>query len=189
MAMPTRAARRFTYADYLTWDDDVRYELIDGVPVTMAGTSDGHQFAHQEIQGQLYNYLRGKQCRLFSHNYDVRLNYDSLDNIVVQPDILVVCDLSKLDDKSCKGAPDLVIEILSPSTSRRDKTIKHSLYEEAAVREYWIVDPKSRTVEVYILQNGVYGSSIKYSEADTIAVHVLEGCTIELCDVFVKLQT
>ena len=107
--------RGFTYKDYARWDDDIRYELIDGVPYAMASPSRLHQKISGRIFRQLANFLRGKSCEVYAAPLDVRLNPHTFDNIVVQPDILVVCDESKYDDKSIKGAPDFIIEILSPT--------------------------------------------------------------------------
>jgi len=178
--------KRYTYDDYCEWADDKRWELIDGVPYAMSAPS----LAHQEISGnlfnQLYNFLKGKQCKVFAAPVDVRLNVDFGDDTVVQPDILVVCDKSKLDDgKSVLGAPDLVIEISSPSTSLRDRVLKLNRYLQAGVREYWIVDPEDQSVSVHLLKNNEYVINACGGD-ESIPVHVLEGCVIELPDVFAK---
>ena len=103
---------------------------------------------------------------------------------MVEPDISVVCDSDKLDEIGCKGAPDLIIEILSPSTQRHDRVTKFNLYQEAGVREYWIVDPMSRTVQVYVLENGLFRVVESYSAEDEAEVRVLSGCIVSLRDVF-----
>jgi len=178
--------RRFNYADYITWDDKERYELIDGIVYAMASPSQAHQEVSREISGQLWQFLRGKPCKLFTAPFDVRLNAESLDDKVVQPDLLVVCDKSKLDGKSVVGAPDMIIEILSSSNAgnkRHDKVTKFRLYQKAGVREYWIIDPESYTADVYILENGKYIANL-YNDEDIVPVHVLEGCEINLADVF-----
>jgi len=104
---------RYTYSDYLQWNDDVRRELIDGIPYLMAGPNR----RHQELSGNLYmqfrEFLKGKPCKVYFAPFDVRLNADTLDDIVVQPDLIIICDQSKLDDASCRGVPDMVVEILS----------------------------------------------------------------------------
>jgi Uma2 family endonuclease len=183
MSLPERKSQGFTYADYCTWDDSERWELIDGEAYAMAGAATAHQLISGELFVQLKSFLRGKPCNVFHPPFDVRLNADTYDDTVVQPDLLVVCDKSKLDDKGCNGAPDLVIEILSPSSSAHDKVLKFDTYLRAGVREYWIVDPDGRTVQVHILKNGRYYTT-SYVETDTVPVHVLAGCTISLPDVF-----
>ena len=173
---------RYTYADLLRWDDDHRYELIDGELYRMTSPT----LAHQEILGELFlqfaAFLKGKPCKVLVAPFDVRLNAEGKDDTVLQPDILVVCDTTKFDVRSCVGAPDLVVEILSPSTSGRDQLLKFHKYLQAGVREYWIVDPDSKTVAVYILENGKYVCNA-YGSEDTIPVHVLEGCHIVMRDV------
>jgi Uma2 family endonuclease len=104
----------------------------------------------------------------------------------VQPDISVVCDRSKLDDHGCVGAPDLVIEILSSSTSRYDRVLKFNAYLRAGVREYWIVDPEDKSVSAHILDNGRYLTSV-YGDTGHLSVHVLPGCEINLNDIFAEL--
>ena len=178
-----RKERRYTYADYLEWDDGNRYELIDGEAYLMASPTYIHQRISMNLAGELFSFLKGKPCRVLSAPFDVRLNSDKADDIVVQPDILVVCDKDKLSDKYCAGAPDFVIEILSPSTLGKDRVTKFNAYLNAGVREYWIVDPESKTASVYILENGRYIAHA-YDETSSIPVTVLEGCAINLADIF-----
>jgi len=184
MGALNRDFQRYNYSDYSTWSDGKRRELIDGAVFMM---SPGPSWLHQELSvnlsGQLYNYLKGKPCRVLTAPLDVRLNADATDDTVVQPDIIVVCDRSKLSETGCIGAPDMVIEILSPSTSRLDRTLKFNKYLQAGVREYWIVDPDTKSVSVYILKDGEYMTRV-YTDADTAPVHVLEGCTINLKELF-----
>ena len=176
--------KRYTYADYVKWTGDIRYELIDGVAYAMASPSRIHQKVSKKLVVQFDNFLRGKACEVYYAPFDVRLNADSFDDIIVQPDVFVVCNESKHDGKSVKGAPDLIIEILSPFNTNHDKVRKFRQYQKAGVKEYWIVDPMRRTVEVYILKNGKYGVGRIYREEDIISVHVLPGCEINLADVF-----
>jgi Uma2 family endonuclease len=179
--------KRYTYADYMTWDDDTRCELIDGVPYMMSAPSTEHQSILGELFRQLGNFLRGKSCRPFISPIDVRLNIEKGDNTVFQPDILVVCDHSKIDDKSINGAPDFIIEILSPSTASYDCIVKLNKYMEAGVREYWVVDPENKAVQVFLLKDGVRVADIAYDADDeTAPVSILDGCTINLKDVFAK---
>ena len=180
-----REEKLYTYADYCAWDDDARYELIDGIAYAMApGPSLGHQSIIGKIHLQIGQFLRGKPCKVFLSPFDVRLNGDGDDDdTVVQPDIVVVCDSSKLDKKGCNGAPDLAVEVLSPSSTKHDRVLKFHAYQRAGVREYWIVDPDSKTVSVHILEDGRYVSSA-YADTDTAPVHVLDGCTINLTEVF-----
>lgn len=181
----------YTYADYLTWDEDERIEIIDGKPVMMAPPLRKHQKVSGEIFAQLHNYLKGKQCEVYAAPFAVRLfetNEDTPDNIktIVEPDISIICDKNKLDDRGCKGAPDMVIEILSPSTAKYDCLIKLDKYQKAGVREYWIVDIEEKSVWVYLLDNGVYRTPSVYTAPATIKVSILEDCAIDLAEVFAE---
>ena len=176
--------RRYTYADYALWKSDVRYELIDGAAYAMAAPSSVHQKVSKKIFRQLDNFLTGKPCEVYYAPFAVRLNADDFDDTVVEPDLLVVCDESKIDIRGVKGAPDLIIEIISPFSARHDTDIKFRRYQKAGVREYWIADPARRTVEVYILENGAYGVGRVYRSGDIIVVHVLKGCEINVAEIF-----
>ena len=179
--------KRFTYKDYAGWDDDIRYELIEGVPYAMAAPSQIHQEISRELLRQFANFLRGKPCKVFAAPFAVRLNFDSYDDVVVEPDILVVCDKSKLDGKSVNGAPDLIIEILSPFNIGHDTIRKFRQYQKAGVKEYWIVNPIRKIVELHILKNGKY-SGVIYRDDDIIPVHTLEGCEINLAEIFYGIE-
>ncbi|WP_022948902.1 Uma2 family endonuclease [Methylohalobius crimeensis] len=151
-----------TYGEYLTWPEDVRYELIDGRAYLMAPAPTlDHQDITGEIYRQLANQLEGKPCRPFIAPVDVRLpkqdEADDAIDTVVQPDVLVVCDETKLDRRGVRGAPDLVVEVLSPATAFHDHQRKRAIYERTGVREYWLVDPIERLITVYHLVNGRYG--------------------------------
>jgi len=174
---------RYTYADYVQWDDDKRRELIDGVPYLMAAPNRRHQEVLTNLFGQFFNFLKGKHCKVYVAAFDVRLNADTLDDIVVQPDIIIICDHSILTDACCKGVPDMVVEILSPSTASYDKTLKFNTYLKAGIREYWIIDPKEKFLAVHILKDGNYITHA-YSSEETVPVHVLDGCIINLPEVF-----
>ena len=180
-----RNDRHYTYADYMTWGEDVRCEIIDGVVYDMApGPSAGHQTISGEIYSQIKNSLKGTPCKVFFAPFDVRLGgLGDEDDTVVQPDLVVVSDKSKIDEKGCNGAPDIIVEVLSPSTSSRDKFLKFQLYLRAGVREYWVVDPVDKIVSAYVLRDGEYIASA-YGENDTAPVRTLSGCSIILADVF-----
>jgi len=177
----------YTYEDYYSWEDDERWELIDGKPYLMSAPSANHQRALIELVRQFANFLKGKKCRVFAAPFDVRLNHDTLDDTVVQPDVLVVCDKEKTaDGKALKGAPDLAIEILSPSNPKHDTLVKYKKYMESGVREYWTLDPQSKTVNVNILVDGKYITH-RHNEKDKVPVHVLGGFIIDLEEVFLEM--
>jgi Uma2 family endonuclease len=178
-----RKTEYYTYADWLSWDEDVRAEIVDGQLFMMAPPTQKHQEISGEIYRQIANFLKGKPCKVFPAPFGVRLN--KKEDTALEPDIVVVCDKSKLDGKVCNGAPDMVIEITSPSTERTDRIVKYNKYQQAGVREYWIVDTEKNVVDVYILENGKYFRTA-YEHMDTVPVHVLEGCKIDLRDVFAE---
>ncbi|MDR3115043.1 MAG: Uma2 family endonuclease [Treponema sp.] len=181
--------RRYTYADYKAWElkEGERCELIDGVAYAMAAPNDLHQGISGEIFRQIANYLRGKSCKVRPAPYDVRLFYaeDESDGTVVQPDISVICDEKKRGPEGCRGAPDLVVEILSPSNTADEYVRKCNLYIKAGVREYWILEPKSKTVQTFVLQNGAYTGRV-YDSGMALPSAVLEGLSITLQDVFAE---
>lgn len=193
------STERWTYKDYLTWPDDERWELIDGVAYPWNGIhamSPGPELSHQsvsfEIARQIGNYLKGKKCRAFTAPFDVRLaeNINQSDNYVdtvVQPDIIVVCDSEKLDRRGCNGAPDLVIEISSPSTGGKDLTVKYDLYEQHGVKEYWIIYPAEHTLLVYKLdENGKYSAPDRYAGDNMVPLPLLGDLVIDLGEVFAE---
>jgi len=174
----------YTYAHYAGWDTDIRYELIDGKAYAMSAPTLTHQDILLELGTQFKVFLEGKKCKVIIAAFDVCLNgKGDEDKDVVQPDVIIVCDESILDDKRCNGTPDMAIEILSPSTSRHDRIVKLNLYLKAGVREYWIVDPEDRSVAVHILENGKYIINA-YEQDENINVSILDGCTIPLTKVF-----
>lgn len=189
MALPAEKAR-YTFADVLAWPDDERAELINGEVFMMApAPSRGHQGISVELTRQFANYLEGKKCKAYHAPFDVRLfekDGDTPEDVdtVVEPDLVVICDPSKLDDRGCKGAPDMVVEILSPSTQRHDRLVKLGLYQRAGVREYWIVSPEEQTVQVFLYKDGSLLPHEVYSREDVAKVNVLDGCFIELSKVF-----
>ena len=187
--MPLPQENRYTLADALAWDEQDRIELVYGDPVMMAPPTRAHQKAVMELSAQLHAYLKGKKCEVYPAPFAVRLFEQDGDrpedvDTMVEPDITVVCDPSKLDDTGCKGAPDLVMEILSPSTTRHDRFTKFNLYQRAGVREYWIVDPADKSVQAFVLEDGRYTAKDFGAAGDTVWVNVLDDCTIDLSQVF-----
>ncbi|MDR2483532.1 MAG: Uma2 family endonuclease [Treponema sp.] len=178
---------RFTYADYKAWElnPGERYELIDGAAYAMAAPNTGHQIIAMTLYGEFYNFLKGKPCRPIPAPFDVRLFYqeDESDDTVVQPDLTVLCDPGKLGDEGCRGAPDLVMEILSPSNTAIEMERKLNLYQEAGVREYWVVDPLNRRVCVYLLKDDRYVPRT-FRAADRAQSAILPGLELPLADVF-----
>ena len=150
MAIPNEK-EKYSYADYLTWDEGERFELIDGEVFNMApAPSRRHQQVLRELSTAFTVFLREKECEVLFAPFDVRLlvenKQEDVINNVVQPDLSIVCDKEKLDDKGCNGAPDMIIEILSPSSVKLDRWKKFQLYEKAEVKEYWLVDPINESV-------------------------------------------
>ena len=181
------AIEYYTYADFLEWDESVRGELVDGEFVMMAPPMRSHQGVSMELSYQISSYLTGKPCKVYAAPFAVRLfpQADNSDDTVLEPDIVVVCDPAKLDDKGCNGPPDFVAEIISPSTAKYDRITKFRKYQIAGVREYWIVDPDAKTVQVCILENGRYVICM-YDETETVPLAVLPGCVIDLAAVFAE---
>jgi Uma2 family endonuclease len=138
-----------------------------------------------ELAGQFRDFLKGKPGKVYPAPFGVRLfpRDDKNDDTFLEPDIVVVCDTSKLDDKGCNGAPDLVVEILSPTTARHDRVVKFRKYLEAGVQEYWIVNPEEKTVQVHILDKDRYVTKT-YDETDEVPVTILPDCTIALAPIF-----
>jgi len=188
MAIPAEK-KRYTFADVLAWDENDRIEIINGEAFMMAPPSRAHQKISGEIFRQIANYLEGKKCEVYHAPFGVRLfeedgDYPEDVDTMVEPDISVVCDPDKLDDSGCKGAPDLIMEILSRSTQRHDRLTKFNLYQRAGVREYWIVDPDSKSVQIFALEKGYYIAKDFGGSSDKMEVDVLDDCVIGLSTVF-----
>ena len=180
----------YTFADVLAWNEGEHVEIINGEAFMMVPPPRQHQEVSGELFRQLANFLEGKRCRAYHAPFGVRLfeqDGDSPENVdtVVEPDLSVICDRSKLDQHGCKGAPDMIVEVLSPSTQRHDQLVKLNLYQRAGVREYWIVDPENRTVRVMLrADDGALWPYEVYRREDVAKVNVLDGCFIELSKVF-----
>ncbi len=186
--------RPYSYSDYLSWDEGERWELIDGFPYAM---SPAPSRKHQQIAGALYynvkSFLSGKRCQAYFAPFDVRLatpgTADKDILTVVQPDLVVVCDHSKLDERGCLGAPDLVIEILSPSSAKMDMVTKLQLYEKYAVREYWLVHPTDETIMVYRLnEDGRYGRYDLLAREDILTSDILPDFEMALATLFDEVR-
>lgn len=192
MGLALKDTQFYCYGDYLTWPDDTRYELIDGQAYAMSPAPD---LAHQEVAGEIYLQarlaLKNKPCRAFIAPVDVRLpkrdEADDLIDTVVQPDVLVVCDSSKLGRRGVRGAPDWVVEVLSPATAGHDQIRKRTLYERCGVKEYWLVHPVDRLLTVYILINAEYGKPELYELTGETQVNVLPDIVIQWDDLMTRL--
>jgi len=173
--------RRYTYADYLEWEGPERYQLFNGEVYQMASPSVEHQTILMGLSIQFGNWLKGKPCKVFASPLDVRLfpKKDKSDKTVVQPDLLVVCDKTKIAKGSINGAPDLVIEIVSPSNTHSELFLKFQYYMKAGVKEYWVIDPERKNVQVHIYENGRYITSL-YEDNARIPVIVLAGLEVDI---------
>lgn len=188
MGLPLRKSDElFTYADYLTWPEDESRELIEGIPFDMSpAPSPIHQEISMNLSYEILRHLKKKKgtCKVYAAPFDVRLpekgQTDENTISVVQPDISIICDPKKIDDKGCKGAPDFIIEIVSPGTAKKDMKYKLQLYEKHGVPEYWIVLPAEQTVQVYKLnENKIYSRAEIYFKDDTIPLK-LKGNVFEI---------
>jgi len=186
----------YTYADYLEWDEETRAEIIYGSVYMMSPPLTIHQRIAGRLYAKLFSYLEGKTCEAFIAPFGVRLFplEDKSDDTVVEPDIVVVCDPSKIDERGCNGAPDLVIEIVSPSNSSKEKFLKFKLYLEAKVPEYWVVYPEEKGIEVHIYDKGRYFTRTyavnrpedkEYEQPpEIVPVTVLPGLEIDTKEIF-----
>jgi Uma2 family endonuclease len=180
----------YSYANYLKWTFDERLELIKGKIFKMSpAPSRIHQKISQEISGMLFGFLKERTCEVYTAPFDIRLprksNADKDIITVVQPDICVICDPSRLDDRGCIGAPDIVVEILSPGNSKKELRSKYEVYEESGVKEYWIVWPEHKTFVKYALDDkGKYQPSRVMTLGDEVTTPVLPGFVLKLDEVF-----
>ncbi len=182
--------KEYTYSDYLMWQFTERVELIKGFIKKMSpAPSRIHQTIAINITVKLSQYLENKSCSLFFAPFDVRLpvKNSKSNTTVVQPDLCIICDEQKLDDKGCNGAPDLIVEILSPNNSKYDVDTKFRLYEESGVKEYWMVEPIEKIVLVYTLQNEKYIGLKPFTIGEVIESPLFPDMKIEVLDVFNKI--
>jgi Uma2 family endonuclease len=183
-------SKTYSYADYLKWEFQDRLELIKGKIYNMSpAPATRHQQISSKIFARIWNYLDGHDCQVFAAPFDVRLPVRSQKNTdvrtVVQPDICVICDSNKIDTKGCLGAPDLIIEILSPGNSKKEMKDKYEVYEESSVKEYWLVDIANECVFVYVLdKTGKYIGLKPFVTEDIIESSTLIGFRISTQDIF-----
>ena len=187
--------KKYNYSDYLLWKLKERVELLKGRLLPLVTPSAVHQTVSSNLHIELGVFLKGKKCRLFAAPFDVRLPLpqhrikgEKIDT-VIQPDLCIICDTSKLDKQGCIGAPDLIVEILSPGNSRREMKDKFELYEEAGVLEYWVIDPVHRTVFVYTFDKKTqkYVNQLpNLTDTDILTSQIFEGMAINLEEIFPK---
>jgi len=183
-------SKKYTYADYLTWKFNERVELLKGYIFKM---SPAPSLKHQDITGDIFvalkNFMKGKECKVFIAPFDVRLpissNKKNQIDTVVQPDICVVCDLKKLDKQGCNGAPDLVVEVLSPGNTKSEMKDKFKIYQDSGVLEYWLVEPEQGFVVIYNLdKKGKYIGSQPFIKEDKISSKVISDFELDLSEIF-----
>lgn len=184
--------KKYNFSDYLNWPDEERWELIDGVAYMLSAPTWQHQAISGEIFTQFNIYFKNNPCRVFSSPFDLRIpefnEKDEETTTVVQPDILVVCEKERLKGSGYYGVPSLIIEITSPSTAKIDKILKFNKYEKAGVKEYWIVEPDVKIVNVFTLgENNRYGRPELYTEEDKVTVTIFSELVIDLNSVFAEV--
>ncbi len=183
--------KTYTYSDYLLWQFSERVELIKGFILKMSpAPSSNHQSVSYNLIGCFYENFKKKPCRVFEAPFDVKLPIKSAkkETTVVQPDLCVICDESKIDDNCCVGVPDLMVEIISPNNRKHDVETKFNLYLEAGVKEYWLVEPQNRTIFIYSLKNDEYIGSKPFIEGMKIQSQLFPELNIEVDDVFYKVK-
>jgi Uma2 family endonuclease len=184
-------SKRYSYADYLSWQFAERIELLKGYVRQMSAPNTKHQRVSMGLENKFYNYFIEHTCEVFHAPFDVRL-YNRKKSLlqekevftVVQPDICIVCDAAKIDTKGCNGSPELIIEILSPSNSATDIKDKYELYAEAGVTEYWIVYPEEEHIQQYVLENEVYKIHNVVTKTEKITPYLFPDLSIDLEKVF-----
>jgi Uma2 family endonuclease len=183
--------KNYTYSDYLLWQFSDRVELIKGFILKMSpAPNTNHQKISQNLNGYFYNFFQNKNCQVFVAPFDVRLPIKSAkkETTVVQPDLSIICDDNKLDDRGCNGSPDLIIEIISPNNSKHDIHTKFNLYQEAGVLEYWLVEPTEKIILIYTLQNGVYIGLKPLVEGEIVKSLLFPEIKISVKDIFYRVK-
>ena len=182
--------KQYSYADYLTWQFQERLELIQGYVFPMLAPARRHQQILWNLNGRFWEHFKNNSCRVYFAPFDVRLpRKPTPDNAkvetVLQPDLCVICDLTKLDDKGCNGAPDLVVEILSPGNTRKEMKQKFDVYQESGVKEYWLIQPDDRNVFQYVLNpEGIYIGLHPLTDEDELISRTFPDLVIDLAGVF-----
>ncbi|MFC3414576.1 Uma2 family endonuclease [Algoriphagus hitonicola] len=185
---------RYSYADYLTWQFKEVVELIKGRRFKKAAAAPKriHQQVSLKLSTKFYNYLEGQKCQVYDAPFDVRFPIKSREDDkihdVVQPDICVICDPEKLDERGCIGAPDLIVEILSPGNSKTELKHKFSLYESQGVREYWVIHPENQDLLIYTLEHGKYIPSRLLTTGDLVESAVIKGFALDLEEFFSDIE-
>ncbi len=184
---------KYSYADYLTWQMDEMVEIIKGRLFKMTpAPSRIHQKVAAKLFYRLYGFLEGKPCEVYIAPFDVRLPVTTTNNedvyTVVQPDICVICDKNKLDDAGCIGAPDLIVEILSPGNNKKELQNKYDVYKESGVKEYWIIHPNEQTLLIYSLKNGAFVPSRLFASGNMVHSNVIQGFSLDLEGFFVDMD-
>ena len=188
---------RYSYSDYLSWSDEERWEIFEGDPYMMSPAPNPY---HQEIIGEIHRVIanhfkdNNSKCKVYLSPIDVILSDKDSQNddeifTVVQPDIIITCDIKKIDNKGHRGAPDFIIEVVSPFNASNDYITKLALYQKYGVKEYWIVDPQNSIVEVYILnENGEYSKPQHYSRENKVALSIIDELEIDFSTVFKEIK-
>ena len=182
-------SKSYTYSDYLSWQFQERVELIMGKIFKMSpAPTSKHQHVVSVLNATIYQFLKGKSCRVFPAPFDVILPIQNVNNNVVQPDVTVICNPEIITEKGCEGVPDLVVEVISTSSVTRDLHEKYKLYELAGIKEYWVVHPQDKTLIIFVLSaNRHYQTSKPLTRGDSATSTILHGLTIDLNELFLDL--
>lgn len=182
--------KTYTYADYLLWKFKERIELFKGKIFKMSpAPARIHQKILLNITRIFDDFFKNNPCELYFAPFDVRFPNEKGEILtVVQPDLCIICDLTKLDDRGCVGAPDLIVEILSPGNSKKEMDNKFSIYEEFGVKEYWLVHPIDKMVQVFVLENGKYIGLKPFTEGQIITAKIFPELRFSVDDIFLNIS-